>query len=90
MLFYVSRGTIIPSPYTYDEPDYMYAASLGGVANAVDSPSMPLIEFVKTGLDRGRDTGNQDRTLRPHSRRAATSSFTGIGTDRFIRTGSAW
>jgi len=59
VLFYVSRGTVIPSPYTYDEPDYMYAASLGEVANAIDSPSMPLVEFVKIGLDRGRDTGTR-------------------------------
>ena len=53
-LFLLARGTVIPGLYTYDEPDYMYAASLGWWDNAVDSPSMPLTEFVKVGLDRGR------------------------------------
>jgi hypothetical protein len=57
VLFYVARGTVIPGPYTYDEPDYMYAVSLGGLANAIDSPTMPLTEFVNIGLDRGREPG---------------------------------
>jgi hypothetical protein len=57
VLFYAARGTVIPGPYTYDEPDYMYAVSLGAIANAIDSPSMPLIEFVRIGLGRGRESG---------------------------------
>jgi len=54
-LFFIARGTVIPGPYTYDEPDYMYAASLGWWANATDSPSMPLVDFIKTGMNRGRN-----------------------------------
>jgi len=57
VMFYLARGTIIPGPYTYDEPDYMYAVSLGGIANAIDSPSMPLSEFLTIGLGRARDAG---------------------------------
>ncbi len=57
VMFYLARGTVIPGPYTYDEPDYMYAVSLGGIANAVDSPSMPLSEFLTIGLGRARDAG---------------------------------
>ena len=57
VLFYLARATIILGPYTYDEPDYMYAASLGWSANAIDSPSLPLPEFVKIGLGRGREAG---------------------------------
>ena len=43
------------SPYGYDEADYMYAAKLGLVANQTDTPTMPLNEFLRTGLRRGRD-----------------------------------
>ena len=55
VLAILARGTISPGPYTYDEPDYQYAASLGWRANALDSPSMSLTEFVRTGLNRGND-----------------------------------
>jgi hypothetical protein len=37
-------------PYVYDEADYMYAASLGFVANWSDTPSMPIGDFVRAGL----------------------------------------
>jgi len=57
VLFYAARETVIPGPYTYDEPDYMYAVSRGVVANAIDSPSMPLAEFVRIGLNRSTDAG---------------------------------
>jgi hypothetical protein len=55
--FLLARGTISLGPYTYDEPDYMYAASLGWRANAMDSPTMPLVDFVNLGMGRGRDAG---------------------------------
>jgi len=57
VLAILARGTIMPGPYTYDEADYAYAASLGWPANALDTPSMSLSDFVKTGLGRGRDAG---------------------------------
>jgi len=57
VLAIIARGTIMPGPYSYDEADYRYAATLGWRANAFDSPSMSLPEFVKTGLNRGRDAG---------------------------------
>ena len=57
VMFYLARGTVVPGPYTYDEPDYMYAAALGWVANAADSPSMPLDEFVRLGLEHRRASG---------------------------------
>jgi len=57
VLAILSRGTIIPGRYTYDEPDYQYAASLGWRANAFDSPSTSLFDFVKMGLGRGREAG---------------------------------
>ena len=44
-------------PYPYDEADYMFAASRGLRANYTDSPTMPIGEFVRTGLSRGRATG---------------------------------
>jgi hypothetical protein len=59
VLAILARGTIIPGPYTYDEADYAYAASLGWRANALDSPTMSLSDFVKMGLSRGRDAGGK-------------------------------
>ena len=59
VLFALSRRTIIPGPYTYDEPDYMYAVSLGPIANAMDSPTLSLPEFLKIGMGRGRDAGTK-------------------------------
>ncbi len=50
----------IPSwPYLYDEADYMFAASLGLRANYTDTPTMPIAEFVHTGLTRGRQAGSR-------------------------------
>jgi len=49
------RYQVDPSPYDYDEADYMYAASRGFLANWTDSPSLSLAEFVRIGLSRGND-----------------------------------
>jgi hypothetical protein len=43
------------SPYLNDEADYCYAAKLGIAANFLDSPTMPVAEFVRIGLSRGKD-----------------------------------
>jgi hypothetical protein len=56
--FILARGVAWYGPYIYDQADYMYAASLGWKANALDTPSMPLAGFLKTGMNRGRDSGN--------------------------------
>jgi hypothetical protein len=47
---YSVHGRIESGPYYYDEADYMYAASLGIEANALDSPSRPLREFIDIGM----------------------------------------
>lgn len=46
----------LDSPYVYDEADYMYATGLGLVANYTDTPTMPIVEFLRTGLSRGKDS----------------------------------
>jgi hypothetical protein len=56
--FILARGVAWYGPYIYDQADYMYAVSLGWKANALDTPSMPLSDFLKTGMQRGRDSGN--------------------------------
>jgi hypothetical protein len=43
-------------PYVYDEADYMYAASLGLAANWNDTPSIPISDFVRVGLNRGGES----------------------------------
>src|SRR5260370_3477748 len=60
VFWFLERGNIPVGPYLYDEADYMYAASLGLVANATDTPSMPLTAFFKTGLSRGRDPSQRE------------------------------
>ncbi len=57
VLIWIARGTVIPGPYTYDEADYKYAASLGWKANATDTPSMSVSEFVQTGRTWGANSG---------------------------------
>jgi hypothetical protein len=57
VMLYASRGTVIFAPYTYDEPDYMYAVSLGWSANMLDSPTLSFPEFLKLGLDRNHKQG---------------------------------
>ena len=46
---------VASDPYLYDEADYMYAASLGFVANYTDTPTLPLADFIRTGLAKGTD-----------------------------------
>ncbi len=53
------RYQIDPSPYGYDEADYMFAASRGFLANWSDSPSLSLPEFVHIGLSRGADASQR-------------------------------
>jgi hypothetical protein len=57
--FLLARGVAWYGPYTYDQADYMYAVSLGWEANAFDTPSMPLADFLKTGMNQGRDPGSR-------------------------------
>ena len=56
---FLVRGTIPGGPYPYDEADYMYAASLGVTANATDTPSLWLGDFIRIGLNRGRDSSQR-------------------------------
>lgn len=58
---------INPGPFTYDEADYMYAASRGFAANYLDSPSLSFPDYVRMGLSRGGDSGQStslSRTVR--------------------------
>ena len=48
-------------PYVYDEADYMYAASMGFSANWIDTPSIPIADFVQAGLGRGGRKGLSER-----------------------------
>jgi hypothetical protein len=57
--FLLVRGVAWYGPYTYDQADYMYAVSQGWEANAFDTPSMPLADFLKIGMSRGRDPGSR-------------------------------
>src|ERR1700733_15210196 len=55
-LLLIARN-VSPEPYVYDEADYMYAASLGFLANWTDTPSIPIADFVRAGLGGGGDGG---------------------------------
>jgi len=58
LLFLITRN-VSSDPYVYDEADYMYAASLGYFANWTDTPTLPLPDFLRIGLSRGRQTGGR-------------------------------
>ncbi len=59
VFFFLVRPSVIWGPYTYDEADYMHAVRLGPEANWIDSPTLSLPEFLKIGLQRGRDKSHQ-------------------------------
>ena len=59
VLLLLMARNVAPDPYTYDEADYMYAASLGFVANYTDTPTFSITEFVRTGLARGRESSQR-------------------------------
>jgi hypothetical protein len=54
-----ARQQVFTWPYYYDEADYMYAASLGWRANYTDTPSQPLVDFMRVGLRTGTDASER-------------------------------
>ena len=42
-------------PYVYDEADYIYAGSLGFIANWTDTPALSLVSFLSAGISLGKD-----------------------------------
>ena len=56
LLMFLAWRVVLDTPYVYDEADYMYATKLGLVANFTDTPTMPIVEFLRTGLSRGKDS----------------------------------
>jgi hypothetical protein len=58
LLFLITRNVSL-GPYLYDEADYMYAASLGYFANWTDAPTLPLPDFLRIGLSRGKPAGGR-------------------------------
>src|SRR5579871_337834 len=57
LLLFVMARNVSPDPYIYDEADYMFAASQGLWANYTVTPTLPIADFVRTGVARGRDSG---------------------------------
>ncbi len=53
---FLVRDSVSHGPYHYDEADYMYSVSLGLVAQYTDSPTLPITDFVRTGLTEGPKT----------------------------------
>lgn len=49
-LLLVTRN-VSSEPLVYDEADYMYAASLGFAANWSDTPSIPISDFIRGGIN---------------------------------------
>jgi hypothetical protein len=59
LLLILMARNVAPDPYTFDEADYMHAASLGFTANYTDTPTLPIADFVRTGLERGRESSQR-------------------------------
>jgi hypothetical protein len=57
-LFFVHER-IPAGPCSYDESDYMYAASLGFWSNYTDTPSRPVADIVRVGLHYGTAEGQR-------------------------------
>jgi hypothetical protein len=52
---FLALSRISAGPFVYDEADYMYAAGRGFLANYLDDPSYSFAEYVRIGLNQGRD-----------------------------------
>jgi hypothetical protein len=50
---YFFRAVPPSGPYYYDEADYMTAGRAGLIANVTENPSMSIVTFLQTGLNRG-------------------------------------
>jgi hypothetical protein len=50
---------VSPDPYVYDEADYMYAASLGFVANYTDTPTLSVSDYVRAGMSPEKDADSR-------------------------------
>lgn len=59
LLLLVMARNVAPDPYTFDEADYMYAASLGFAANYTDTPTLSIGDFIRTGVARGRESSQR-------------------------------
>lgn len=57
VLLVLAWTRIWSGPYYYDESDYVFAARQGFWANYTDSPAMPIGDFVRAGLGRGKSAG---------------------------------
>jgi len=59
VFLFLARDSAPASPYGYDEADYMYVAHQGFLANYTDSPTLSIVEFVRVGLGKGRESGSR-------------------------------
>jgi hypothetical protein len=56
---YYQRGGPPAGPYSYDEADYMHAASMGFRSNYTDSPSRSVLGLLRVGLRFGTSESNR-------------------------------
>jgi len=56
---FLVKDSISGGPYPYDEADYMYAVSLGLAAHYTDSPTLPLVDFARMGMQQGPTTAER-------------------------------
>ena len=51
---WLALKSVSPGVFGYDEADYAFDAGLGWVANYTDTPTLPLVDFLREGLGRGK------------------------------------
>jgi hypothetical protein len=67
--FILIFGRLISSQcFTFDEADYMYAASKGFLASYLDRPSLTIADFARAGIRSGAHSG-ESRNLSEYIRR---------------------
>jgi 4-amino-4-deoxy-L-arabinose transferase-like glycosyltransferase len=62
---WLAMKSVSAGVFGYDEADYAFDAGLGWEANYTDTPTLPLVDFLREGLGRGKSA----------SQRAAMSEF---------------
>jgi len=56
---WLATRTVSPGLFGYDEADYAFDAGMGLAANYTDSPTLPLPQFLREGLGRGKSASER-------------------------------
>jgi 4-amino-4-deoxy-L-arabinose transferase-like glycosyltransferase len=57
---WLARKSVSTGVFGYDESDYAFDARLGWTANYTDTPTLPITDFLREGLGRGKSANQRE------------------------------